>query len=131
MRSTRLFLGLLVRTFLASGCVIAKRVGSPTTEVRLRVRTAQPRRYSVRVGLDHPADYPVAADGHVSFTVPSFEGSCDMYLFDAIKVQDGSAENIRVVELRREGRVVRRLSLAQIAKLVRDEAGYGVVSVGD
>ncbi len=131
MRGARLFLDLLVLAFLASGCVIAKRVRSPVTEVRLRVVTARPRQYSIRVALDQPADYPVAADGHLSFTVPSVKGGCDVYLFGAIKVQDGSAENVRVVEVRREGRVIRRLSLSQIAKLLKDEAGYDVVKVGD
>jgi hypothetical protein len=54
-----------------------------------------------------------------------------MYLFDVIKIQDGSAEKLRVVEVRHEGRVIRRLSLSQIANLMRDEAGYSIVRVGE
>ena len=73
----------------------------------------------------------MAVDGQVSFTVPSFHHGCDLYLFGVVKTRDGSAENVRVIELRRDGRVVRRLSLNQIARLPRDKAGYGVVRVGD
>lgn len=131
VRSTCRFLWLLVLPFLVSGCAIAKRVGSPSTEVALRVRTAQPQHYLVRVAGQQSADYPVAADGLVKFTVPAFAGGCDMYLFDVIKIQDGSAEKLRVVEVRHEGRVIRRLSLSQIANLMRDEAGYSIVRVGE
>ena len=41
------------------------------------------------------------------------------------------AELTRVVELRREQRVVRKLSLSQIAKLPEDAAGYRIVRVKD
>lgn len=131
MRRTLSFLMLLLLSLAVSGCVNALRPASPPTDVRLRVRTLLPQQYSVRVALEKPVDYPVAADGRVSFTVPSFRHGCDWYLFGAIKVRDGAAEHARIVELRRAGRVVCKWSLAQIANLSRDEAGYGVVWIGD
>jgi hypothetical protein len=85
----------------------------------------------VRVALEQPADYPVAADGHVTFIVPSFQHGCDIYLFGVAKVRDGAAEDVRVIEVRRDARVIRRLSLTQIAKLPRDEAGYAVIKIED
>ena len=104
---------------------------SPPTDVKLKVQTAHPQDHSVRVTVGLPADYPVASDGRVEFTVPRFSHGCDHYLFGFIKTRNGAAECVRPVELRREGRVLRRLSLAQIAELPRDEGGFGVVKVGD
>jgi hypothetical protein len=89
------------------------------------------QQFVVLVGLERPTDYPVSADGCVEFTVPRFSNGCDVYVFGVIKTRDGSAESVRIVELRRSERVVRRLSLSQIAKLPTDAAGYSIVKIGD
>ena len=122
---------LIALTGLTSGCVNALHQGSSSTDVRLSIQTAHPEACAVHVALEHPADYPVASDGRVTFTVPPFQHGCDMYLIGAIKVRDGAAERVRVIEIRQNGRVVRKLSLAQIARLTQDEAGYTTVKVGD
>jgi len=131
MRRALPFLSLLLLAFLASGCVNALHVASQPTDVKLRVQASHPQQHIVRVALDSPADYPVASDGRVEFTVPRFSDGCDVYVFGVIKTRDGSAESVRVVELRRDARVVRRLSLAQIAELPKDDAGFSIVRVGD
>ena len=131
MRRSLPLLALLPLAFLASGCVNALHVSSSPTDVRLRVQASQPRQHTVRVALERPADYPVASDGRVEFTVPRFSHGCDVYIFGIIKTRDGSAESVRVVEVRRAERVLRRLSLTEIAKLPTDEAGYSVVKIGD
>jgi hypothetical protein len=95
------------------------------------VGVAQPQQYIVHVAVDTPADYPVASDGRVEFTVPRFGNGCDVYIFGVIKTRHGSAESVRVVELRRDTRVVRRLSLAQISELPKDEAGFSLVRIRD
>lgn len=115
----------------ASGCATASHQASEATKVRLAIRAKQPQTYSVCVALEETRNYPVEADGRVSFLVPSFQHGCDMYLLGAIKVRDGSAESVRVVEVRRGGQTVRRLSLADIARLSKDETGYSIVRVGD
>jgi hypothetical protein len=125
------FLASLTLAFLVSGCVTALHVASPPTPVQLRLQSSQPQQHIVRVALETPADYQVASDGRVQFTVPPFWNGCDVYVFGVIKVRDGSAENVRVVELRREGRIVRKLSLAEISKLPKDEAGFSVVKFRD
>jgi len=130
MRRALPFLALLPLVFLASGCVYALHVSSLPTDVKLRVQASQPQQHAVRVALEQSSDYPVAADGRVEFTVPRFSHGCDVYVFGVIKTRDGSAESVRIVELRRAGRVVRRLSLSQIAKLPTDEAGYSIVKIG-
>ncbi len=116
---------------LASGCVNALRPFSSATEVRLKIQARQPQQYLVRIALEQSADYPVATDGHVTFTIPKFRNGCDMYLLGVVKVRDGSAEKLEVVELRRAGHIVRKLSLAEIAKLPKNGDGYNVVKVGN
>jgi len=117
--------------FLASGCVYVLRSASPPTDVKLRLETTQSQQYVVRVAFESPADYPVAADGRVQFGVPRFDNGCAVLVFGVIKTRDGSVENRRLVELRRNARVVRRLSLAQIAELPKDRDGFSIVRVGD
>ena len=131
MRRTVRFLALLSLAFLAPECLDAFRPASLPTEVKLIIRATQPQRYSLRVALNSLADYPVAADGCVRFTVPSFNHDCDVYLLDAIKVRDGASEDVRLIELRRDGRAVCKLSLTEIGKLASDDAGYCIVRVED
>ncbi len=125
------FLTLLPLALCGSGCVYALRTASQPTDVKLRVQAAHPQQHLVRVAVDSPAGYLVAPDGRVQFTVPRFSNGCDVYVFGLIKTRDGSAESVRVVELRRDARVVRRLSLAQISDLPKEEAGFSVIRVGE
>lgn len=114
-----------------SGCVVAMRIGSQPTEVKLRVQGKELDHCSVRVATESPKSYPLAPDGRVEFTVPTLYGGCDAYLFGFIKTRDGSPEKIPVVELLRGDRIKRKLSLNQIAKLPRDDAGCSVVALRD
>ena len=131
MRGALSFLSILPLALFAAGCVAAMRPANSPTDARLKIQAAQPQQYLVRVALEQPADYPVAADGHVSFTVPPIQHGCDIYIFGVVKVRDGAAEDARVIEVRRDERVIRRLSLTQIAKLPKDEAGYAVINIKD
>jgi hypothetical protein len=131
MRRALPFLVSLPLAFVASGCVYALHVSSQPTDVKLRVQASQPQQFVVRVAVEQPADYLVSSDGRVEFTVPRFSNGCDVYLFGVIKTRDGSAESVRVVELRHAERALRRLSLSQIAKLPTDAAGYSIVKIGD
>ena len=131
MRRALAFLALLPLVFVASGCVTALHEASKPAEIKLHVLTGQPQRLTVRVALEPPVDYPVASDGRVAFTVPRFSHGFDVYVFGFIKTRDGSAECVRVVEVRRGDRVLRKFSLSQIARLPIDEAGYRIVKIGD
>jgi hypothetical protein len=121
---------LLTLSFSLSGCVYALRVASPPADVKLGLQSPRPEQHFVRVALAHPVDYPVGSNGRVEFTVPSLRSGCDVLLF-GIKMRDGSAEKVRVIEVRDQERVVRKFSLADVARLPRDEAGYRIVKVGD
>jgi hypothetical protein len=99
--------------------------------VKLAIKGTEPQQCLVRVGLAHQPDYPVGPDGLVVFTVPAFRHTSDVYLFDVIKMRDGSAEHVRIIQVHRGERLLRRLSLAQIASLPKDGKGYAVVHIGD
>jgi hypothetical protein len=131
MTRTLSVLTVLPLALLASGCVYALHMSSEATHVQFRLQSAQPQHHMVRVALEPPRDYQVGSDGRVEFTVPRFSHGCDVYVLGFIKARDGAAENARVVQVRRSERVVRKLSLAQIATLPRDDAGYTLVKIGD
>ncbi len=122
-------LAVLPLVFVASGCVYALHMSSEPTDVKLKIEASQPEQHKVRVALEQPVDYPVAPDGRVEFTVPRFSNGCDVYVFGVVKARDGSAEGVRVVEVRRAGRVLRKLSVSEIAKLPTDAAGYRIVRI--
>ena len=128
----RLSFFTLLLVMLLTGCAYSLHPYSRPADVKLQVQSVRPERYTVRVTAAEPAsDYPVAPDGRVTFAVPSFRRGCSTYLFGAIKIGDATPERIRVVEVRREQRVVRKLSLSQIAKLPEDSAGFRIVRVED
>jgi hypothetical protein len=130
MKLTLSFLAFLLIAMLAD-CVYALPVSNPSTNVKLRLQSPQPQSYSVRVIVqDAPTDYPVTADGRVNLTVLPFRDGCTVY-FLGLKVKDATPERMRVIEVRRGERTIRRLSLEQITKLKQDDAGYRLVKVGD
>lgn len=116
---------------LASGCVTSLHEASTPTEVKFHLQIVRPQQLTVRVALEPPAEYPIPQNGRVAFTVPGFNHGCDVYFLGFIKTRDGSAEQVRVVEVRDAEGVLRRFSLSQIANLPKDEAGYSVVKIGD
>lgn len=125
------FLPLFLVTLL-TGCAYHLHPFSTPTVVKIQLQSERPERYVVRVTAKEPSsDYPVTQDGRVTFTVPPFRRGCSTYLFDVIRLSDLRPEHTRVVEVRREQRIVRKLSLSQIEKLPEDESGYRIVKVKD
>ena len=125
------FAAFLPLVMLSSGCVYALRTSSSPTDVKLHVIASQPQQHSVRIGTENPVEHLVAENGKVAFTVPRVSGGCDVYVFGVIKTCDGSAEKVPVIEVRRSDKVVRKFSLAQIAKLPTDETGYSLIKIRD
>jgi hypothetical protein len=121
MRRAFLILSLLPLP-LMSGCVYALRPYNTPSQEKLHVQSSSPTICVVLVA--EKERYPVAADGRVTFEVPSLERGCDVYLFGLIKVGDGNPENIPAIHVLREGKVVRKLSLANLGKLPQDTEGY-------
>jgi hypothetical protein len=101
--------------FLMTGCVCALHPANATSRQTFQFLPPAPEHYTVRVGDGQ--SYPVASDGRVSFEVPPLQSGCAVYLFGLVKVADHQSEDVPAIQVFRDGRLVRRLSLNQISKL--------------
>lgn len=126
-----LVFGLFAVAVFTSGCVVARRVPTSATEVRLKVKTMDPLNCSVRLISDRSRDFPVNSNGTVVVEIPKRDNGCDWYLFGTIKLRDGSTANVPAIAVSKTGKVVRTLSSAQIRGLPFDEEGNRVVGLGE
>ena len=110
-----------------SGCVHALHAYNTPGQEKLHVVSARDGQYAVRI-KDH-AETMVPPDGRVLVDVPTLPRGCSVYLFGFIKVSDGSPERVRAIQVLRDGKVVRRLSLQTIHDLPLDSDGYRVVTL--
>lgn len=116
----------LLPLLLLTGCVIALRPYNTPSQQKLYVRTSMPTNCVIRVADTQM--FPVAADGRVTFDVPQLPRGCDTFLFGVVKIGDGRPENVRAIHVLRHGKIVRKLSLAQLARLPMDAEGYHVLA---
>jgi hypothetical protein len=124
MRRTLVILSPLA-VLLLTGCVYALRPYNTPSQQKLHVQTASATNFVVRVADGEK--FSVAADGRVTFDVPSLPRGCDVYLFGIVKIADGSPENIRAIHVMRDGKIVRKLSLTKLGKLPADAEGYRIL----
>ena len=122
----RIVLAIAVALSL-SGCVHALHAYNTPGQENLHVVTARDGQYAVRIE-DH-SETVVPPDGRVLVGVPTLPRSCSVYLFGFIKVGDGSRERVRAIQILRDGKVVRRLSLRTIHEMPLDSDGYRVVKL--
>jgi len=115
----------VVPLLLLTGCVLALRPYNTPSQQKLAIRTPTPTNCVVQVA--DARTFPVGADGRVTFEVPRLPRGCDTYLFGVIKIGDGSPENVRAIHVWRNGKIVRKLSLAQLGKLPVDAGGYHIL----
>ena len=115
----------LLFVLLSTGCAFALHPYNTPSQQKLRVQASAPERCGVRVA--DAQDYPVAADGRVTFDVPRLPRGCAVYLFGTVKVKDSRSEDVRAMHLLRDGAVARKFSLTQIDKLPVDSEGYHIV----
>jgi len=108
-----------------SGCTYGLRKYNVPSQEKLCIRASAPTNCVVRVADTN--DFPVAADGRVSFEVPRLPRGCDVHLFGIVKLRDGGPENVPAIHVLREDRVVRKLSLSKLGKLPVDEDGYHIL----
>jgi hypothetical protein len=107
-----------------TGCVRALHPYNSPSQQKLCVQSSLPTRFVIRVADSQ--EYPVAADGRVTFEVPQLPRGCAVYCL-GVKVSDSRSEDVPAIHVLRDGSVVRRLSLAQIDKLPVDTEGYHMV----
>jgi hypothetical protein len=108
-----------------TGCVYALRPSNLASQQKLRLETAAPQQYSVQVA--DKVEERVPPDGRIVVAVPPLERGCATYLFGLVKIKDQSPENVRAIVVKDGDRVVKKLSLNDIAKLPTDGNGYHVV----
>jgi hypothetical protein len=121
------FILTLCLALFATACVNQLHPYNTPSQQKLRVQSPSPERYMVRVADIH--DYPLSSDGHVTFDVPQLPRGCTVRLFGLVKVRDTRSEDVRAIHVMRDGAVVRRLSLTDIARLPVDSAGYHIVDL--
>jgi hypothetical protein len=112
----------LVALFLLTGCAYALRPYNSPSQQRLQVISTSPERWVIRVA--EIKNYPVGTNGYVTFDVPRLPRGCAVYLFGVVKIADARSEDVRAIQLVRDGTLVRKLSLRQIYHLPTDGHGY-------
>jgi len=77
----------------------------------------------------NPAKYEVPSSGRLLVTIPSYH-TCGIYLFNVVKVRSENAPfrewGISII---RSGKMVRKLSLQDIADLPTDNDGYHLLRI--
>jgi hypothetical protein len=127
------FRGQIVLMFLVfcnalfGGCAYRLKPYSQASQQKIRVKSALPHDYTVSVADENT--FQVPEDGRVIVDIPQLPRGCDVYLFEVVKIGDGSPYNLRVIQLKQKNRVIRKLSLNDIAKLPVDKEGYHVLKV--
>ena len=86
------------------------------TSYRLAVATERSHHYVVRVIGSEAADFLVATDGRVTIDVPRLPRSCSWVCL-GITIRDGSPYNSKIIQVLRDGKIVRRLSLRQLEQM--------------
>jgi hypothetical protein len=117
----------LLLALTLTGCVYALHPYNAPSQQSLQIQPPAPQRYTVHI--DDGQSYPVAADGRVSFEVPPLPRGCAVYVFGLVKVADHRSEDVRAIQILREGDVVRRLSLNQISELPTGPDGARVLAL--
>jgi hypothetical protein len=97
---------------------------------RVRIVADSPDRYTVRLRVVDGRQYEVPPDGRLNIAVPAYRASCSVYLFDKIRISSGANPfTAKSVDLAEGRRVVRQLSLKEIAGLPLDAEHYHVLTV--
>ncbi|MEO7299851.1 MAG: hypothetical protein ABI042_14890 [Verrucomicrobiota bacterium] len=112
--------------FLFCGCVNSLHPYNTPSDQTLKIVSPTPQQYVLKVndalnGLSK--HYEVGSDGIVNFHVPSLPRGCAVRFLDVIKIADHRLEDVQAIELVKDGKSVRKLSLDDIAKLELDPNG--------
>lgn len=121
---------VVLASAVLSSCAYRLPVSNVPSQQRLMIVARSPERYVVRVQASDVAEFPVATDGRVTVDVPRLPRSCDVYLFDRIRISRGvkplTAKSLHVID---SGNIAAKLSLAEIAKLPSDASGYHILKL--
>src|SRR6476620_11844455 len=94
-------LSYLIVSLISTGCAYALQPVILPSQYRLKVAANTPTRYSVRLRVPTPHEYPVPADGRVTLDIPAYRPGCKVYIFGGIKIGGASDPfTARAVDLR-------------------------------
>lgn len=114
---------LVLASGQALGCALALPAYNYPSEEKIRVVTKSPEAIRIRVNADGGSVTQVPPDGRALVDVPTLPRECSRYFF-GIRITNGHPEAKRVIEVWRDGRVERRLSLNDLNRLRVDADGY-------
>jgi len=108
---------------MLSGCEYRLMAPYPPSRQLIRIDAQKPEQYKLEMKTGNIRTFDVPIDGRVSLEVPPYRQSCGPYLFGAIRVGgDGDPLKNWTVSITREGKTVRRLSLAHCCNSPRTVA---------
>jgi hypothetical protein len=123
----RLF-SLLVGLSCLGACALALLPYNSPSQQRIVVVAPSPQRYSVRVDVEGSSVIQVPATGRVLVDIPVLPRACSRY-FLGIKMSEGAPDRRKVIQLLRENRIVRKLSLDDVSRLPTDASGWREVKL--
>jgi hypothetical protein len=116
--------------FILAGCAYRLPVPMLPSQQRLKVVSASPDAYVLRLRIREPRDYQVPADGRVTLDIPGYRAACSVYLFDKLRIQGGANPfTARTIDVVVGGKITRQLSLNEISALPADAEGYHLLTV--
>ena len=116
---------LLTSCVLLSGCINVLHPYNNPSQEKLHLQSSLPQQYTILVA--DKTEYPVGADGRVTVDVPRLERGCATYFFGVLKVRDTSCYDVPAIHVTKGNRILRKLSLNDLAKLPVDDGGYRLV----
>jgi hypothetical protein len=111
---------------LTSGCTNVLHIGPTTAKVHLQGLELE--RYTVHVNLEEGGTFRPDTAGRVEAQIPRFGRTCSRY-FLFIPIDDQRPDRLPVIRIAAGPRVVRELSLHEVAGLKTDSEGYHFVNV--
>ncbi len=118
--------------FTFCGCVNSLHPYNTPSEQVLKIVSPTPQGYVLRVNdalNDRYKNYQVGSDGIVNFHVPNLPRGCAVRFLGIVKIADNRPEDVRAIELVKDGKFVHKLSLNDIAKLELDSNGIARLKV--
>lgn len=114
------------------GCVNSLHPYNTPSDQTLKIVSPTPQEYVLRVNdalNGRYKDYQVGSDSVVNFHVPSLPRGCAVRFLGVVKIADNRPEDVRAIELLKDGKSIRKLSLDDIAKLELDSNGVACVKL--
>ena len=114
---------LLTGCVVVGGCALGLPAYNKPFQERVRVVSASPEVFSIRVEGADQEPSAVPKDGLTVVCIPVLPRECSTYLL-GIKIKDRSVEARPIIQFIRGGRVIKVLSVNALREMPSDSAGY-------